>query len=114
MLRGISFKQFREWMAFAELEPFDETRDDYRFASIVAAIANVHRGKGKRAFTVEEMRLMFGDAEKARQSVKQQMHIGMLMAAAYNHAEDQLDAKRRAANDRRQSRNTVRKPPSGR
>jgi hypothetical protein len=38
MLRELSFDQLSEWMAYAELEPFDETREDLRAGSIAAAV----------------------------------------------------------------------------
>jgi hypothetical protein len=113
MLRGMSFKEFREWIAFADLEPFDETRQDYRIASVVATLINVNRGKGKRAVTVDEVRLMFGDQKKERkQTPMQQMQIAMLAAAAYNHSEEEKELKRKNANDRRESRNSLRKASS--
>jgi hypothetical protein len=38
MLRSLTAKQFAEWQAYARLEPFGETRADWRAASISKAI----------------------------------------------------------------------------
>ena len=50
MLDSMPYRLFREWIAYSELEPFGEERADYRSAQIVWMLANIHRGKGKRAF----------------------------------------------------------------
>lgn len=111
MLREMSFKQFREWIAYAEVEPFDETREDYRTASIVATLINLKRGK-RKALSLEDVRIMFGDEKKIekRQSVQEQIQIGLLMAGFYNHKHEEIEKKKALANDRRQSRDSVRKP----
>lgn len=115
MLRQMSFKQFREWIAYAELEPFDESRDDYRIASIVATLINLKRGK-RKAVSVDDVRLLFGDEKKIerKQSVLEQIQIGLLVAGFYNHKEDEKAQKRALADDRRKSRNPVRKSIIGR
>jgi len=41
MLESMSTPQFIEWLAYAQLEPFDEWRADYRAASLMAVITNV-------------------------------------------------------------------------
>jgi hypothetical protein len=108
MLRKISYRQFIEWRIFATLEPFDETRQDYRIASIVATLVNVNRGKGRKAVSVEEMRLKFGDLELPKQSIIEQIAVGKMLADLYNSEQDAKDQKRKAADDRRKSRHTVR------
>jgi len=41
----ISSYEFAEWQAYAELEPFGETRADMRAGTIAATIANTQRTK---------------------------------------------------------------------
>ena len=41
MLRGMTVRQFCEWRAYADAEPFDETRGDLRAAQIVATLINL-------------------------------------------------------------------------
>ena len=109
MLRNMTYKEFREWMVFAELEPFDEVRQDYRIASIVAAIYNVHRGKNQRAVALKDVKIKFGDEEVTKQSVKEQMAMAQMAIATYHLLEEEQQTKRERARDRRQSRHPVRK-----
>jgi hypothetical protein len=92
MLRRITAKQFREWLAYAELEPFDETRADYRTADIVRAIYNVHRGRGQQPIALEDAVLRFGGSAKAtankRQSPAEQLNIMRLLSIVHNSAPD--------------------------
>jgi hypothetical protein len=61
MLRGMTVRQFQEWRAYADLEPFDETRADLRSADIVRTLLNLFgRGKGKPAFPLKDCVLRFG------------------------------------------------------
>jgi len=96
MLRQITWKQFLEWQAFSELEPFDEVRADLRTAHIVSTLANVWRGKNRRAVSLLDVQLPFGDkpsAVKKPQTWQEQKAIGMMMAGAYNA---QFEKKNRA------------------
>lgn len=91
MLRSMTWRQFKEWIVFADLEPFDDIRDDYRFASIVTAIANANRNPKRRAkpYTLEDGLLKFGDhvVKKPKQTWQQQKAIAMFYASAFNHKE---------------------------
>jgi hypothetical protein len=98
MLRGITKRQFLEWHAFSELEPFDAERDDIRVASIVQALMNIFRDRKRRSspFTLDEAVLRFGDAPKRehRQKSWQSMKMMTLMiAAAFNHEERKKQKK---------------------
>jgi hypothetical protein len=86
MLAQISARQFAEWKAYAELEPFDERRADYRSADVVRTLLNLFaRDKGGRAFPIEDCMLRFGDdakrqsidPKKAQAEVRQAMRILM-------------------------------------
>jgi hypothetical protein len=59
MLRSMTSIQLQEWVAFAELEPFGEDREDARIASIVRAVVNSNR---KKPVTLEACILDGGDA----------------------------------------------------
>jgi hypothetical protein len=37
----MSSREFAEWMAFFQLEPYGEWREDFRFANLMALISNV-------------------------------------------------------------------------
>lgn len=74
MLGSITGRQFNEWRAYEELEPFGEVRADYRAASIVQALLNtrVNRPRGKPAIELKDCVVRFGlDAETQPQSAEQ-------------------------------------------
>lgn len=85
--RGLTAKKFIEWMAYAELEPFDETRADYRAASIAQIIANTNRAKDQKPYTLDDVLLKFNDdaPKQKKQHWKEQAAIMSLYARA--HAE---------------------------
>lgn len=84
ILRGLTAKELRGWEHYFELEPFDETRADYRAASIVQILYNVNRGKGQKALTLEEALLKFGEQpEKQKQTLEQQFAILKVLAAMH-------------------------------
>lgn len=59
MLDQIPLGMYREWQAYAVLEPFDEDRADLRTADIVRAIFNVVRDikKYPDPFRLDDVRL---------------------------------------------------------
>jgi hypothetical protein len=65
MLSEISSRQFVEWRAYADLEPFDERRADLRAASIVQELRNAFGRDGRRDWTLDESALLFGAAEES-------------------------------------------------
>jgi hypothetical protein len=86
MLREQSGKQFFEWQAYAELEPFSERRADYRTASIVKALWDIARDTKKHpsAFKLDDFVLNFEEATKKKpQTPEQQKSILMLITAAH-------------------------------
>ena len=67
MLTEIDSRQLSEWIAFARLEPFDESRADIRSAIIaqtVAAASGV-----KRRFKIEEFMPTYGQREAKQQTL---------------------------------------------
>ncbi len=93
--RRLSAKRFLEWEAYAQLEPFDARRGDYRAASIAAVIANVNRDPKKQTkpFTVEDFVLQFGgEDEKPRAAQKQpwqqKLSIAKAIVAAYGKSKE--------------------------
>lgn len=89
MLREISYEHFLEWKTFAELEPFDEEREDIRAAQITSAIVNMGRDpkKHRKPFPLQEFQLRFGDTPayvKPKQTWQQMKTIGRMMFEAYS------------------------------
>lgn len=73
MLEQITWKQFLEWEAFAQLEPYDEERADIRAAQIVTTLANINRDRKKRrtAYKISDFLLRFGDSANEKRSTHQ-------------------------------------------
>lgn len=105
MLRGMTARQFMEWRAYADLEPFDEERADLRTASIVQAVLNgsvlvASHGKKPGRVKLKDCVLRFGTeaqdaaqpAEKRREQIKGAL---MQMAQAQKLARAQRDARRK-------------------
>jgi hypothetical protein len=69
ILGAITMDQLLEWQVFSELEPFDEVRQDLRFASVVEALLNINRDTKKKPipFTLKDTVLYFGDTVKAEE-----------------------------------------------
>ncbi len=82
MLRSLTAKQFYEWVAYNELEPFGEWRDDYRAASIAQMIYNVAVEKQYRKNDIGQFVLKFGEQTR-RQTPEQQKALFMLMVGAH-------------------------------
>lgn len=98
MLKGMSLWQFREWRAYADLEPFDETRADLRAASIVQTIVNMNRDRKRHPTPVKlsECVLRFGEEEqrKPAKTWQEMKQIGQTMAAAFNEPRDRKARRR--------------------
>jgi hypothetical protein len=93
-LKKIPPKLFAEWRAYAELEPFDETRQDIRTAQIAKWLAEIYRGmmiiggaKGvsKETYKLEDYVLPFGEPikPKPKQTWQEKKSIAMMIVAAY-------------------------------
>ncbi len=103
MLAGISIRQFQEWRAYADLEPFDEVRADLRTAHIVQTLLNLELVRNRKAAKVKlaDCVLRFGDAavEEQTQSpeaARRQVHRTMqMLMAIYNEPPPKSEKKKR-------------------
>jgi len=93
MLRSITAKQFRDWEFYAALEPFDETRQDLRAASLETLLANLNRDPKKPAYKIEDFLLRFGEREKQSNTRDIQIAIIKAVASLYssNKVKDEED-----------------------
>jgi hypothetical protein len=84
MLDGMNIRQFREWYAYAELEPFGDERADYRSAQICAMIANANRDRKRKPtpYKVEEFLLKFGGRQTREKKDWRSMKLDMERIAA--------------------------------
>ena len=74
LLSRVSAAELTEWEAFDRLDPFTRERDDLRAGIVASTIANVNRGKGKRAYTPKDFMPDYRPkgarlAEKARAAI---------------------------------------------
>lgn len=70
-------KQLRDWQIYAELEPFDEQRQDVRIAQVVQTLVNIHRDPKKgKAVTIKDVLLEFnkpiGEMDKEAETPMEQ------------------------------------------
>jgi hypothetical protein len=78
----IDSREFSEWMAFYQLEPFGPERLDVGSAIVAATIANVHRGRAARAFKPGDFLPEFGPPK--RQTQEQMAQVFGQFAEAHN------------------------------
>ena len=75
-----------EWKAFFELEPFGEDAEWMRAAMIAATIANVHRGKNRAAYKVQDfMPKPVEVREGGKQSVEEQKRVLLGLVRSVKH-----------------------------
>ena len=90
MLAEISSRQFEEWRAYGDLEPFDETRADIRTAQIVQTLSDLAIARtGRRPRSkLQDFLLRFGDdaapPRTPKQARKQVMEAMKLMREIFS------------------------------
>lgn len=93
MLSRMSWKQFAEWQAYDEIEPFGDKRGDWQAASIASAIFNALMifVRSRKRFRVMDFLLKFGKEREEkegpkteRQTWQEQRMIAQMFAAAFN------------------------------
>jgi hypothetical protein len=81
----MSSREFAEWLAYFELEPFGEERADLRSGIVASTIANVNRDpkRRRRAFRPEDFMPRFGPRERKRSSWQEQLSLVEMLNAAH-------------------------------
>ncbi len=97
---SISSQEFSEWMAFARLQPFGESRMDYRFAMLAALVANLWTDSRKKRWTPEDFMPDFEkalDEQEAQEEAKPvtvvdkvKAFFGMLASASKQSTKDKV------------------------
>jgi hypothetical protein len=85
MLRSLTAAQFQEWIEYAKLEPFDETRADYRAAQIAQMILAVNMDRKKHKLPgLNELVLKFEQEQaKPKQDWRQMKETARLIAEMF-------------------------------
>ena len=77
LLDRISGRELTEWMAFSQLEPFGSDAEYAGHAITAATIANVHGGKGQKAYTMDDFMPKFGP--KKGQTVDEMLQVAQML-----------------------------------
>jgi hypothetical protein len=77
MLARMSSAELTEWIAFANLEPFGSEAGYLGHAIVASTIANVNRGKNKKAYKPEDFMPAF---EKKQQTVDEMLQFASMMS----------------------------------
>ena len=80
LLSQISSRELTEWVAFYGLEPFGTDAGFLGHAITAATVANVQRGKGKKAQKVEEFMPKFGGNKE--QTADEQLQFAEMFTIA--------------------------------
>ncbi len=75
MLRRMPWGMFREWVAYRQLEPYGDDREDWRHAALSALLANLQRDPKSRPqpYAPQDFLLRFTQhAQRRRQSADEQ------------------------------------------
>jgi len=68
LLGRISSRELSEWMAFSQLEPFGAEAGYVGHAITASTVANVNRGKGQKAYEVQDFMPTMGKKEPQTQA----------------------------------------------
>lgn len=88
--REVDSREFAEWMAYADVEPFGPEREDYRAGVIAALTANVNRDPKQRQqpYDVEDFFPRYGHKEAPPAEVTEDALSSKLTAWALAMAGD--------------------------
>lgn len=78
----VSSREFTEWIAYANLEPFGEERADFRTGIMASTVANVNRAKGGKEYKPEDF---MPDFDGARGKGKREMSTDAMKAVFDAH-----------------------------
>lgn len=81
----VSRREFRQWVAYNEIEPIGEWRQDMRIAMLCCLVANRTRGKGEKEYKTEDF-LMFNRPPKRKQTAAEMELIFRTFAKCHNAA----------------------------
>jgi len=76
LLTKLTNRQFSEWIAFSQVEPFGEERADLRSAIIACITANAFRGKDQKPFEVSDFMPKFDPPEQQTED-QMKLFLGM-------------------------------------
>lgn len=67
LAQRMTYTEFVAHLADQQIEPWDELRGDLNAAQVVCTLANLHRQRGRRPYTVADCALRFEQASQPPQ-----------------------------------------------
>lgn len=93
-LRRYSYKTFKGWLHYFELEPWGDVRADYHAASVTQMLYNINRGKNQKARPLGDFLLKFdADDDAPKQMTTWQEQWRAMEAIAKAHMTEEQQAK---------------------
>lgn len=85
LLGELSTRQFDEWLAFYQIEPWGEERGDVRAGIIASTIANVNRDPKQRRqpYSPKDFMPVYDRPPQEAQSTEQMLRIAEMMNEAF-------------------------------
>ena len=84
-MASLSSRQFAEWIAYYNVEPWGEERADVRSGVVASTVANIHRKKNTKPFKpIDFMPYLSEEREEMEQKEKQNQLLAMLKGLAAN------------------------------
>jgi hypothetical protein len=83
MLAAMPQRVYREWMVYAEMEPWDQQRADWRAAMIASTMANLWRGKKGRRRKLKDFLPVFKRSPGRPRTKQQAANLMAAMAKMY-------------------------------
>lgn len=69
----MSASEFCEWKAYFEMNPFGPDIDHLQMGVVASVVANVNRGKGKKAFSAKDFTIQMKSPEEEVQEQKRDL-----------------------------------------
>jgi len=93
----MSSREFAEWLAYSQLEPFDELRADLRAGIVASTVANVYRDTSVRAEAFQPNDFMpFARKPESEPEERQPWQDQLRMVEMWNAALGGADKRRQA------------------
>jgi hypothetical protein len=69
LAKRMDYEEFMTWIAYSLMEPFGDSRADWRAALMMAQTANMNRPKGRSPYKASDFLLQFEERETREQTM---------------------------------------------
>lgn len=83
----IDSREFTGWLAYDRLDPIGDERGDLHAALVCATLANIHRGRGVKAFEVTDFMPEFDATPKKAMDAEEMRERMFQFAEIHNQAQ---------------------------